>query len=280
MRENTPDQKPIKVIQASDGLPSLNLGVLWQYRDLLFLFCWRDVMVRYKQSIIGIGWAALVPVASMCVFTLIFGQLAKLPSDGLPYPIFVFVGLLPWQFFARAISEISGSIVSNKALITKVSFPRLIIPVASALPGLFDFIIGFCVLILLLVYYGIMPKFVGILLPLLVIFIILTALSVGLWLVVLNVFYRDVSHIVPFMVQLWFFLTPVVYPSSELSDNWRMVLSVNPMTSVIEGFRWLLLNGPTPSLEGVCVSFIAMLVMLISGLYVFRTFELKLVDRI
>src|SRR5436190_3016288 len=256
----------------------LRLGEVWEYRDLLYFLVWRDVKVRYKQTALGALWAILQPTMTMLVFSIFFGRLAKMPSDGVPYPVFAFTALLPWQLFAYALSESSNSLVGSQNLITKVYFPRLVVPIAAVLAGLVDFAIAFVVLLGLMWYYGIVPTGAIVLLPFFVLLAIATALSVGLWLSSLNVKYRDVRYAIPFLTQFWMFATPVAYPSSIVPAKWRPLLGLNPMAGVVEGFRWALLGrtqGPGPLLA---VSTVAVVVLLISGLMYFRQMETTFAD--
>jgi lipopolysaccharide transport system permease protein len=269
---------PVLVLQPSTGLVRLNLRDVWIYRELLFFLIWRDVKVRYKQTVLGAAWAILQPVMTMVVFSVFFGRLAKMPSDGIPYPVFAFAALLPWQLFAYALSESSNSLVGSQHLITKVYFPRLVVPLAAVLAGLVDFTIAFAVLLALMWYYGIMPTRAIVLLPLFVLFAVVTALAVGLWLSSLNVKYRDVRYTIPFLTQFWMFATPVAYPSSLVPEHWRALFGLNPMAGVVEGFRWALLGkaqGPGPLLA---VSVIAVMVLLIGGLMYFRKMETTFAD--
>jgi lipopolysaccharide transport system permease protein len=269
---------PVLVLQPSKGLVQLKLGEVWAYRELLYFLVWRDVKVRYKQTALGAAWAILQPVMTMVVFSVFFGKLAKMPSDGIPYPVFAFAALLPWQLFAFALSESSNSLVSSQNLITKVYFPRLVVPIAAVLAGLVDFAIAFVVLLGLMWYYGIVPTGAIVLLPFFVLFAIATALSVGLWLSSLNVKYRDVRYTIPFLTQFWMFATPVAYPSSIVPEKWRALLGLNPMAGVVEGFRWALLGkaeGPGPLLA---VSVVAVAILLIGGLMYFRQTERTFAD--
>jgi lipopolysaccharide transport system permease protein len=254
------------------------LRELWQYRELLFFLIWRDIKVRYKQTALGAAWAVIQPVFSMVVFSLFFGRLAKVPSDGIPYPVFAYCALLPWQLFAYALAESSNSVVANERLITKVYFPRLVIPIAGVLAGLADFAIAFSVLIVLMLHYGIVPTWTIATLPLFVLLAILTALAVGLWLSALNVQYRDVRYTVGFLTQIWLFLSPVAYPSSLVPERWRPFYGLNPMAGVVEGFRWALV-GKTPApgaMLGVSVAMVVLL--LVGGLYYFRRMENSFAD--
>jgi len=260
------------------GLASLRFGEIWAYRELLYFLVWRDIKVRYKQTALGAAWVIIQPLLTMVVFTLFFGNLAKVPSDGIPYPLFAFAGLVPWTLFAYSLTESSGSLVANQNLITKVYFPRLIIPLASVLAGLVDFAISFSVLLLLMLYYGVVPTIYVLTVPLFVVMAVLAALSVGIWLSALNVEFRDVRYTIPFLTQLWMFLTPLAYASSLIPDRWKLIYGLNPMAGVVEGFRWALL-GRTPS-PGFLVAASApvVLVLLIGGILYFRRMEKTFAD--
>ena len=265
-------------IRPARGWTSLELGELWQYRELLFFLIWRDIKVRYKQTALGAAWAVLQPVFTMVVFSLFFGKLARVPSDGIPYPVFSYCALLPWQLFAYALSESSNSVVANERLISKVYFPRLVVPIAGVLAGLMDFAIAFAVLILLMLGYGIVPTWTVVTLPLFVLLAILTALAAGLWLSALNVQYRDVRYTVGFLTQIWLFLSPVAYPSSLVPARWRLLYGLNPMAGVVEGFRWALI-GKTPAPGAMlAVSVLVVVLLLVGGLFYFRRMENSFAD--
>jgi lipopolysaccharide transport system permease protein len=269
---------PIFIIRPSTGFLKLNLGEVWRYRELLYFLVWRDIKVRYKQTALGAAWAILQPVMTMVVFSIFFGRLAKVPSDGVPYPIFAFTALLPWQLFAFALSESSNSLVLNQNLITKVFFPRLVVPMASVLAGLVDFAIAFVVLLGMMLYYGIVPTRAIAVLPLFVLLAVMTALSVGLWLSALNVKFRDVRYTIPFLTQLWMFATPVAYPSSLVPQQWRALYGLNPMAGVVEGFRWVLLGKTAAPGPLLWVSIGAVIVLLAGGLIYFRRTESTFAD--
>ncbi len=257
-----------------------SLRDLWEYRELLYFLVWRDIKLRYKQTALGAAWAILQPFLSMVVFSILFGRLARIPSDGLPYPVFAYAALLPWQFFAHALTESSNSLVSNQALITKVYFPRLAIPMATVLAGVMDFAVAFVILLALMFYYGIAPTMAALTLPLFLLLAILTALAVSLWLSVLNVKYRDVRYTVPFLTQFWMFASPVVYPSTLIPGQWRLLYGLNPMVGVIDGFRWALLGkGEGPGWMLV-VSVLAVLLLLVGGLFYFASAERTFADQI
>lgn len=273
------EQHPPIVIAPARGWTALRLGDLWEYRELLYFLAWRDVKIRYKQTQLGVAWALIPPFATMIVFSLIFGNLAKMDSGGVPYPIFSFAGLLPWQLFSLALNNAANSLVNNANLIRKVYFPRLTIPIASILAGLVDFAIAFVVLIGMMWYYGIMPTAATLLLPAFVLLTLVTVLGISLWLAALNVQYRDIRYVVPFLTQIWLFATPVVYPSSLVDEPWRTILGLNPMAGVVEGFRWALLGSEPPgALIGVSAA-VATLV-LISGLIYFRRVEQTFADMV
>ncbi len=265
-------------IRPSTGWVSLKLDELWQYRELLYFLVWRDIKVRYKQTTLGATWAIIQPFFTMVVFSLFFGKLAKIPSDGIPYPIFSFTALVPWTFFSTGLSNASNSLVGSSQLITKVYFPRLIIPIATVLSGIVDFWLAFLVLLGMMVFYGIYPTLSVLWLPLFLLLAFVISLGVGLWLSALNVQYRDVRYIVPFITQLWLFATPAAYPSSMLPQPWRTIFGLNPMVGVVEGFRWALLgtnNAPRPI---IIVSSLAAIIILVSGAFYFRRTEKGFAD--
>lgn len=269
---------PVLVIEPSRGWVGLKLRELWEYRELVYFLVWRDVKVRYKQTALGAAWAILQPLFSMAVFTVVFGNLAKMPSDGIPYPLFSYAALLPWNYFAQGLSSSSDSLVGSANLIRKVYFPRLAIPVAAVCGGVVDFGIAFSVLLLLMGYFGVAPTANVVWLPLFLLLALVTALGVGLWLSALNVQYRDVKYTVPFLVQFWMYATPIVYPSSLLPEPWRTVYGLNPMAGVVEGFRWALLGVKTPPGSMLWVSVVAALALLVSGAYFFRRMEKTFAD--
>jgi lipopolysaccharide transport system permease protein len=272
------DGVPVKRIEPSHGWVSLRLRELWSYRELLYFLIWRDIKVRYKQTVLGIAWAIIQPFMTMVVFSIFFGRLVKVPSDGIPYPIFAYAALIPWTFFSNALSQVSSSLVSSANLIKKVYFPRLALPIASALSGVVDFAIAFIVLLLMMLYYGIMPTVHVLWLPLFLALGLVSALGVAIWLSAMNVQFRDVRFIVPFLTQVWLFATPVAYPSSLLSEPWRTLYGLNPLAGVVEGFRWALLGADTAPGPMIIVSTLTALVMLISGAYYFRRMEKTFAD--
>jgi homopolymeric O-antigen transport system permease protein len=245
----------------------------WHYRELLFYLVWRDIQVRYKQTMLGVAWAVIQPFLTMVVFSVFFGALAGLPSDGLPYPLFTYTALLPWQLFAFGLAESSNSLVNNQRLISKIYFPRLVIPVSAALSGLVDFAIAFLVLLGMMLFYGEPLTLRILVLPLLIMLTIIAALSLGLWLAALNVKYRDVRYVIPFIIQLGFFLTPIAYSSSLVPPALRPLYALNPMVGVVEGFRWALLGSEAPAGILILVSAIVALLLLAGGLVYFRRME-------
>lgn len=271
---------PVVIIQPSARWVPLGLRDLWAYRELLYFLIWRDVKVRYKQTVLGAAWAIIQPLFAMLVFALFFGRLAKMPSDGVPYPLFAYTALVPWTFFANALNQASNSLVGSAGLITKVYFPRLVVPLASVLSGIIDFLLAFAVLLVLMPWYGVSLSFRALCAPLFVLLAVITALGVALWLSALNVEYRDVRHTVPFLTQFWLFATPVVYPSSLLSEPWRTLYGVNPMVGVVEGFRWAFLNVGSAPGPMIAVSTLASLILLVGGAYYFRRLERTFADRI
>jgi lipopolysaccharide transport system permease protein len=275
---STPKEVPVLHIRPSRGLVSLRLRDVWAYRELLYFLIWRDIKVRYKQTVLGAAWAILQPFLTMVVFSIFLGYLAGVPSDGIPYPLFAYCALLPWQLFANALAGSGNSIVANRQLITKVYFPRLVIPISAVLAGLVDFGIAFCVLLTMLFYYGIVPTMAAFTLPLFLLLAIATALAVGLWLSALNVQYRDVRYTIPFLIQFWLFATPIAYPSSLVPARWRAVYGLNPMAGVVEGFRWALLGTAQAPWALLTVSTVATIALLIGGLYYFRWMEKDFAD--
>ncbi len=266
------------VIQPPKGWAPLNLSELWKFRELLFFLTWRDIKVRYKQTALGAAWAILQPVLTMILFSIIFGGLAKLPSEGIPYPIFTFTALLPWQLFAFALTQSSNSLVGSQNLISKVYFPRLVVPFSSVIAGLVDFAIAFIVLVGLMVFYGIGLTPAALLLPLFLILTVASALAVGLWLSALNVRYRDIRYVVPFLTQFWMYATPIAYSSSLIPEKWRWLYSLNPMTGVVEGFRWAILGRSSLDPISLGISACAVAVLLVGGLYYFKRMESSFAD--
>lgn len=271
-------KEPVVVIQPSKGLFDLDFQGVWQYRELLYFLIWRDVKIRYKQTIIGAGWAILQPLLTLVVFTVIFGKLVKVPSDGLPYPIFAYTALLPWTYFSQAISRSGVSLVNSSNLLRKVYFPRLFIPIAAAIVPLVDFAIAFTLLLGMMVWFETTPTWNVLFLPLFLLLTLLTGLSVSLWLSALNVRYRDVGYIIPFCTQLWMYASPVVYPVSLIPEQWRLWYSLNPMVGVIEGFRWAVLGQGSPDFRMMIISGGVVLAILIGGIVYFNQVEETFAD--
>lgn len=268
---------PVSVIEPSSGWAALQLRELWAYRELLYFLSWRDIKVRYKQTVLGAAWAIIQPFFTMVVFSLFFGKLGKIPSDGIPYPIFSYTALLPWTLFANGLNQASNSLVGNANLITKVYFPRVVIPLSTVLSGLLDFAIAFVMLLGMMFFYKIWPTAAVVWLLPFVLLAVITALGAALWLSALNVQYRDIRYAIPFLTQFWLFATPIAYPSSLLDEPWRTLYGLNPLVGVVEGFRWALLgsNPPGPMLA---VSAVATLLLLVSGVYYFRWMEKTFAD--
>lgn len=273
-----PAPVPVTVIRPARGWVSLDLRELWHYRELLYFLVWRDVKVRYKQTVLGAAWAILQPVATMVVFTLFFGRLAGVPSDGIPYPLFSLAALVPWTFFSTGLVQSSNSLVGSQQLITKVYFPRLAIPIASVLAGVVDFALAFVVLVGVMFAYKTVPGVRVVWIVPLLTLAFATALGVGLWLAALHVRYRDVRYVLPFFVQLWLLATPVAYPSSLLAEPWRTLYGINPMVGVVEGFRWALLGTATPPGPAVAVSTLVAVALLLGGVVYFRRTERTFAD--
>mgnify|MGYP000858748062 FL=1 len=269
------------IIQPVKGWIALNLRDLWIYRELVYFLTWRDLKVRYKQSVLGVLWAIIKPLLTMVVFTIFFGNLAKLPSDGLPYPIWSYTGLLPWEFFAAALSVSARSMLTSGSMVSKIYFPRIIVPLSSVFANLVDFLIAFVILIGMMFFYHITPTINMVWLPAFLLLAVITALGVGLWFSALLVMYRDVNYMLPFITQLWMFISPVVYASSTIPEKWRFLYSLNPMAGVVEGFRWAML-GTTQSISPLMVGISAgiALVIFISGLFFFRRMERVFADMI
>jgi lipopolysaccharide transport system permease protein len=278
MATTTDLETPITIIRPSRGWISLNLRDLWEYRELLYFLTWRDIKVRYKQTVIGAAWAILQPFFTMVIFSLFFGRLVGVPSDEIPYPIFSYAALVPWQFFASGLSQSSSSLVASANLIKKIYFPRLVIPTSAVLSGGVDFVIAFVVLLGMMLFYSIVPTWNVLWLPLLLLLALVTSLGVGLWLTAMNVQFRDVRYAVPFLVQAWMFATPIAYPSSLLDEPWRTLYGVNPMVGVVEGFRWALLGTKTAPGPIILVSALVALVLLVSGAFYFRRMERTFAD--
>ena len=272
---------PVTVrIEPPRGWLDLRLGEVWAYRELLYFFVWRDVKVRYKQTAIGVAWVVIQPLLTMGVFTLFFGRLAKLPSDGLPYPVFYFTALVPWSYFATALQSCTAVVVENQRVITKVFFPRLVLPISAVISGLVDFSIGCVVLGGVLAFYHIRPGISALWLPALLLLAVLTALGVGLWMSALNALYRDVKYVVPFLIQFWMFASPVAYPSSLVPERWRWLYGLNPMAGVIDGFRWALTGHGTAPGPLLLASTAAVVLVVTGGLFFFQRMEGAIADRV
>ena len=270
-------EQTLEILPVTGWVP-LRLNELWAYRELLMFLVWRDVKVRYKQTALGAAWAVIQPLMTMVVFSVFFGRLAKMPSDGVPYPLFAFAALVPWTFFAGGLTQSANSLVGSANLIKKVYFPRLIVPAATVLSEAVDFFIAFCVLLLLMMAYGSTPTTNVVFLPGFVLLAVMTSLGVGLWLSALNVEFRDIRYMVPFITQFWLFATPIAYPSSLLQEPWRTVYGLNPMVGVVEGFRWALLGSDTPPTAMLAVSTTVSVALLIGGAFYFRRMERNFAD--
>ncbi|MEX2030626.1 MAG: ABC transporter permease [Anaerolineales bacterium] len=265
-------------IRPITGWSFLKLGELWRYRELLYFFVWRDLKVRYRQTLLGAAWAILQPFLAMVVFSIFFGRLAQVPSDGLPYPIFSYSAMVPWMFFANGLTQASNVIVTHASMVKKTYFPRLTLPVATVMAGVVDFSLAFVVLIGMMFFFRIVPTANIVWLPLLLLLALATSLGGSLWLAALNVRFRDVRYIVPFLVQFWLFLTPIAYPSSLVPQQWRLIYSLNPMVGVIEGFRWALLGTDTSPGPIIIVSSLVSLFLLVAGTIHFRRMERSFAD--
>ena len=266
------------VVEPPAGLFRIGLRSLWEYRELLYFLVWRDLKVRYKQTVIGVGWAVVQPLAAMAIFTVVFGHFAKVPSDGLPYPVFAYCALLPWNYFATALNRCIASVVGDANLISKIYFPRLLLPIAGPISGLADFTVPFVLLLGMIAWYRIAFSWAVLTVPLFLVLAFLTALAVGLWLSALNVRYRDVGYTIPFLVQIWFFATPVVYPLSLVPEKYRLLYGLNPLVGVVEGFRWALLGKARPELGLLAASVAVVTLLLIGGLVFFRNLEDEFAD--
>jgi homopolymeric O-antigen transport system permease protein len=271
-------QVPVLRIKPSSGWVSLRLRDLWEYRELLYFLVWRDIKLRYKQTALGATWAIIQPFLTMVVFSLFFGKLGKMSSDGIPYPIFSFAALVPWTFFANGLNQASNSLVGSSNLIKKVYFPRLAVPIATVLSSVVDFALSFVVLLGMMIYYHIVPTVNVVWLPLFLLLTLITSLGVSLWLSALNVEFRDVRYVVPFIVQFWLFATPIAYSSKLLPEPWRTLYGINPMVGVVEGFRWALLGTNTRPGPMIAVSSLVALLLLIGGAYYFRRMERTFAD--
>ena len=274
-----PEQEiPVIRLQPSKGWVPIKLNELWEYRELLFFMTWRDVKVRYKQTILGMSWAIIQPFFTMIIFSLFFGRLAQVPSDGIPYPIFSYAALVPWGFFANGLTNSANSLVMSSNMLKKVYFPRLVLPISTVIGGVVDFVIAFVVLLLMMLYFGIVPTINIIGLPLFLLLALITSLGVGLWLSAMSVQFRDVRYALGFLIQVWLFATPIAYPSSLLDEPWKTLYGLNPMAGVVEGFRWALLGTDTAPGPMIIVSTVVAVLLLISGLFYFRRMEKTFAD--
>ncbi|CAN5361549.1 ABC transporter permease [soil metagenome] len=269
---------PTIVIQPSSGWAALRLGEVWRYRELLYFLTWRDLKLRYKQTLIGAVWAVIQPFMTMVVFAVIFGRLVGVPSDGLPYPVFAYAALVPWTFFATSMTQAGMSLVRDSNLISKVYFPRLVSPTASVLSGVVDFGVAFAVLLGVMAWYGIVPGLAVLTIPFFLLLALLSSLGISLWLAALNVKYRDIRYTIPFLTQFWLYATPVAYPSSLIPEQWRLLYGLNPMAGVIEGFRWALLGTANPPGAMIVVSASIVIAIFVGGLFFFRRMEREFAD--
>jgi lipopolysaccharide transport system permease protein len=273
-----PSRMPSLVIEPPRGWTSLNLAELWRYRDLLSLLIWRDISSRYRQSVIGYGWAVLKPVLTTVIFTVIFGVVARIPSDGAPWPLFCFVALVPWMYFSGSVSTVTTSVVQSSQFLTKVYFPRLVLPLASAAVGLVEWAVQMLVLAVLMAAYRTLPPWQIVFAPIFAIICVMVTLAFGIWLTALNVKYRDVGQVVPFLLQAWMYLCPIIYPISKIPARWRLIYALNPMVGVVEGFRWSILGTTTPDWTMMFVSLIMTTGLFVGGLYYFRKTEIAFAD--
>jgi len=265
-------------IRPDRGLLDLDLGAVWRYRELLIVLMMRDIQVLYKQAMLGAGWAILQPVFAVTIFTIVFGVFARMPSEGIPYPLFAFAGVLPWTYFAEAVRRSATGLVTDSELIRKIYFPRLIMPLANVVTPLVDFCIAFVILLILMAFYGIMPTWHFLLVIPLMVVSALLALSIGLWLAPINVRFRDIKHTLPFMIQVWMYASPIVYPLSMVPQQWQWAYSLNPMVGVIEGFRWAVFNQGEPNFMALTISGVMIVFLLVGGLIFFRRMELSFAD--
>jgi len=272
------DVGEVLVIKPSKGWRHINIGEIWRYRELLYFLAWRDIKVRYKQTVLGAAWAIIQPFFTMVIFSIFFGRLAHIPSDGIPYPLFAYAALVPWTFFANGLTQSTNSLVTSANLIRKIYFPRLLLPVSAVISGVIDFALAFIVLLGMMLFYGVVPTGNIIYLPALLLLALITSLGVGIWLTAMNVQFRDVRYVVPFLVQAWLFATPIAYPSSLLSDKWQIVYGLNPMVGVVEGFRWALLGTDTQPGSMIFVSAAVSIFLFVTGLFYFRRMEKSFAD--
>lgn len=266
-------QKKIHIREPSTGWTKLNLIEVWEYRELLFILAWRDMAIRYKQTLLGGLWAIIQPFVTMIIFSIIFGKLAKMPSDDIPYPIFSYTALVPWAFFVNALNKSSLSLFSNSNLINKVYFPRLVLPVSAVIVGTIDFLVAFLMLLIMMLFYGIIPTMAVFLLPFFILLTLITSLGIGIWIATLNVKFYDLRNALPFIIQAWMFATPIAYPSSLLEEPWRSIYGLNPMSGVVEGFRWALLGTETSPGGILIVSSLTACMILIAGMFYFKRVE-------
>jgi lipopolysaccharide transport system permease protein len=281
-----PSTSPFIRIRPTKGWVSLNFEELWRYRELLYFFVWRDIKIRYKQTILGASWAIIQPLFTMVIFSLFFGRLAGVPSDGIPYPLFSYTALVPWTFFANGVTQASNSLVNNADMIRKIYFPRIDLPIATVFAGLLDFTLAFIVLIGMVIGYSVVPAanydaqltFRVMWLPLFLLLALVTTLGVSFWFSALNAQFRDVRFVVPFLIQAWLFITPIAYPSSLLSEPWRTLYGINPMAGVVEGFRWAFLGTDTAPGSMMILSILASVLIFVGGIYYFRRMETKMAD--
>lgn len=276
----TQPQEEVIILRPTRGWAALNLRDLWRFRELAFFLTWRDVIVRYKQTVLGAGWAILQPLINMVVLSVIFGNFAKMPTEGIPRPVFTFAALLPWGLFSKALSDAGRSMLSNRSMITKVYFPRLIIPLSSVLGGVVDFSIQFVILLGMMLFYQIYPTSAVWTLPLFLLLALVTALGFGLWISSLNVMYRDVNYVLPFLTQLWLLVTPVAYSAGVVPEQWRFLYALNPMVGVVEGFRWALLGAETPPGPNLIISSVIAVLVLVTGMFYFRRMERTFADMV
>lgn len=278
MQRTENNEAKMTLIQPTRGWMGINFPELWRYRELFYFLVWRDIKVRYKQSILGVGWAIIQPVLTVAIFTVFFGNWAGIPTDDIPQPIFYFSAILPWQLLQSGVSKAGASLVASRNLVTKVYFPRLVVPMAPIIAALLDFGIAFLILIVMMVFYGIAPTTALLALPFFLLLTIITATGVGFWLAGLNVNYRDIGHIIPFLMQIWFFVSPIVYSTSIVPEEIGPIYQLNPMTGVIQGFRWAITGTGQPSSETLIASVAIGLVLLVSGIYYFRRMERTFAD--
>ena len=269
---------PVVDITPPKGWLELNFRELWQFRELAYFFVWRDIKIRYKQTAIGAAWVVLQPLMTMLVFSLFFGRLAKIPSGGIPYPIFYLAALLPWMYFAGALQNASNSVVEHQRVITKVYFPRLVLPLSAVVSGLLDFFFGFLIFLVMMLFYHTSPGRAFLLFPAFLLLAVATALGAGMWLSALNAIYRDVRYVLPFLIQFWMFVSPVAYPSSLVPERWRGLYGLNPMAGVVEGFRWALTGKGQPPTLMLAASAAAVILVLIGGMFFFRRMEATIAD--